>query len=429
MVRMVRSRRPSAIRPPRWARSESWMQDEVGEQSRGAQVVAAGVVGGAGGQALAGVDELLADAGGLEAVGLLGVEALVAGADLGEVGEVGPPGRPAVPGSRPLLRMELDSAPRRKSTISQGVGDAVFVLEDQHVPGDLGGDVGVAVAVAADPGAEGQRAGAGRQRDADAFQFGGEVLQHVADGVLRGVRRGSRRRCGPRRRVLGVPPAVRRSATAGRCSRRGAGPGAGRSGGAAGGVEEFGDAAQLVQHAAAGGLGGVRGEDRPDVEVPDGLAQVLGVGVLEAVGGAGEQSALGGAAGAQLAAAVDLLGDVGQVEVGGEGAHQLGGGVQVGLAEQRAAASPSLRVRARTCSTRSRSSGPSWRTRVSPRSSPRRLMSARSAALSVLPGGPAGVSATLTGAAPCYSVRVDCEGMACGADRAVRPDQDMRPVT
>ena len=63
-------------------------------------------------------------------------------------------------------------------------------------------------------------------------------------------------------------------------------------------------------------------------------AQVLGVGVLEPVGGAGEEAALGGAAVAQLAAAVDLLGDVGQVEVGGEGADQLGRGLQVGAAEQ-----------------------------------------------------------------------------------------------
>ena len=66
----------------------------------------------------------------------------------------------------------------------------------------------------------------------------------------------------------------------------------------------------------------------------DGRAQVLGVGVLEPVGGAGEEAALGGAPGAQLAAAVDLLGDVGQVEVGGEGADQLGGGLQVGAAQQ-----------------------------------------------------------------------------------------------
>lgn len=46
-----------------------------------------------------------------------------------------------------------------------------------------------------------------------------------------------------------------------------------------------------------------------------------------------------------------------------------------------AAASPSVRVRARTRSTRSRRSWPSWRTRVSPSRSPRRRMSARSSGL------------------------------------------------
>lgn len=72
----------------------------------------------------------------------------------------------------------------------------------------------------------------------------------------------------------------------------------------------------------------------------------------------------------------------------------------------RAAASPSERVRARTRSTRSSSSCPSCRTRVSPRRSPRRRMSARRATLSLGPAsGPsmdtisAGVlSALLTGA-------------------------------
>src|SRR5690606_13164706 len=62
---------------------------QVGEEALGAEVVAAGGVGGALGEAELGVLQLLADAGGLEAVGLLGVEALVAGADLGEVVEVG----------------------------------------------------------------------------------------------------------------------------------------------------------------------------------------------------------------------------------------------------------------------------------------------------------------------------------------------------
>lgn len=100
------------------------------------------------------------------------------------------------------------------------------------------------------------------------------------------------------------------------------------------GFEEFGDAAELVEDGAPCGLGGVCGEDGPDVEVLDRLAQVFGVGVLEAVGGAGEEPALGGPAVAHLVGAVDLLGHVGEVEVGGEGAHELCGGLQVRVSEE-----------------------------------------------------------------------------------------------
>ena len=99
-------------------------------------------------------------------------------------------------------------------------------------------------------------------------------------------------------------------------------------------VEEFADPAQLVEHAAAGGLGGVGGEDRADREVGQGVLEVLGVSVGELVGGLREQRALTGAAGGELPAAVHLLGDVGEVEVGGEGADQLGGGVQVDVGEE-----------------------------------------------------------------------------------------------
>jgi hypothetical protein len=62
---------------------------QVGEEFGGAEVVVAVLVGGALGEALLGVLELLPDAGGLEPVGLLGVEALVAGADLREPLQVG----------------------------------------------------------------------------------------------------------------------------------------------------------------------------------------------------------------------------------------------------------------------------------------------------------------------------------------------------
>lgn len=56
-----------------------------------------------------------------------------------------------------------------------------------------------------------------------------------------------------------------------------------------GGLQECGDAAELVEDGAPGGLGRVCGEDGPYVEVLDGLAQVVGVGVLEPVGRPGEE--------------------------------------------------------------------------------------------------------------------------------------------
>lgn len=215
----------------------------------------------------------------------------------------------------------------------QGVGDAVLVLEDQDVPGDGGRHVGVAVAVAADPGAEGEGAGAGGQFDADALQLGGEVLQDVPDGVgvefvevvdgVAGLVGGLR---ADHTEFVGLPDEVdvlgetEVQATAVGLDGRG--------------LQEGRDAAELVEDRAAGGLGGVRGEDGPDVEVLDRLAQVLGVGVLEPVGGAGQEAALGRAAVAHLVGAVHLLGDVGEVEVGGEGAHELCRRLQVRVAEE-----------------------------------------------------------------------------------------------
>ena len=90
-------------------------------------------------------------------------------------------------------------------------------------------------------------------------------------------------------------------------------------------VQQLGDPAELVEDGAAGGLGGVRGEDRAARRGCSTVARECSGSASLACGRrCGQQPALGGAPGAQLAAAVHLLGDVGQVEVGGEGADQLG---------------------------------------------------------------------------------------------------------
>jgi hypothetical protein len=91
-------------------------EGEVVQQLGGAEVVAAVLVRGALGQALLGVLQLLPDAGGLEAVGLLGVEALVAGADLRQQLQVGPEG----------LQQLLGGA-----GVADGVGEEAAQLVDQ----------------------------------------------------------------------------------------------------------------------------------------------------------------------------------------------------------------------------------------------------------------------------------------------------------
>src|SRR5690606_12233399 len=86
----------------------------------------------------------------------------------------------------------------------------------------------------------------------------------------------------------------------------------------------------------AGGLGGVRGEDGADFEMVgrggdlvrrDALGGDLGAGL-------GEPAAVLGPAAAHVAGAVDLLGDVRQMEVGGEGAREVDllGDVELGEA-------------------------------------------------------------------------------------------------
>ena len=212
-------------RPPRCSRSEVWIRVRSCEQLGGAEVVAAGLVRGALGEALAGVDELLPDAGGLEAVGLLGVEPLVAGADLGQPLQVAPGGSRGVPRWRRCSGWSWTGAPRSSSMSSRASVMPCSCWRIRTSQVTCGGDVGVAVAVAADPGAEGERAGAGgqlRRRPAPARRRGPRGRRRRR---RRAARRGSRWRCGPRRRARGARRAARRSARRGRCSRRGAGRG------------------------------------------------------------------------------------------------------------------------------------------------------------------------------------------------------------
>ncbi len=319
-------------------------QGEVAQQSGGAEVVAVLLVRVALGEPTLGVDQFLPDRGDLEPVRLLGVEPLVARADLGQPGQVvlqraeqfgGGAGVPDGVGEQAAQFVDQ----------RQGVVDAVLVLEDQDVPGDLRGDVGVAVAVTADPGAEGQRRGSVREFDADLVQLRGQVLQDVADRagvqlvqVVEGVAGLVGGFGADHPQLVGLPHEVdglgepRVAATAVRLGDRG--------------LQQFGDPAQLGEDRAAGGLGGVGGEDRADVQVLDRPGQGLRRLPRRLLHDAGEGRPGPFPDGAQFAAPVHLFGDVGQVEVGGEGAdqfgrggrfdaaQQFGGGLAVGAAEQ-----------------------------------------------------------------------------------------------
>ena len=98
--------------------------------------------------------------------------------------------------------------------------------------------------------------------------------------------------------------------------------------------EDVGEPADLVQHGAAGGLGGVRGEDGPDVEFVHDFLQHRGPGLAGDVGDSLGQPAVLFLPGAQPADPVHLLGGVGQVEVEREGADQVGRLLQGQGAEQ-----------------------------------------------------------------------------------------------
>ncbi len=214
------------------------------------------------------------------------------------------------------------------------------MLEREHGQRRLGGDVRVAVAVAADPGAEAQRARVQRQLDADPTELLGERLEHVrhrvavqrvevVDGAARLVddlRAGAAQLVRlPQQRDLLLQPAP--DAPLGRRV-------AGLPQGALPGFQQARDPAQLAQHGAPRRLGRVGGEHGPQPEVADVLGDLRRrvAGRRHAVDGLREPRAALAPDRRQLARAMDLLGDIGEVEVEREGAHdrRRRAGVQAG---------------------------------------------------------------------------------------------------
>ena len=284
------------------------------------------------------VQQLLAHAGQLQPVGLLGVEPAVARLELGQRLEVG--------GERCLqLGGDGDDPDRGREVAAQRVDDRdrppdpVLALQVEDRRGVLGADVGVAVAVAADPAAEAQRPRPRRQLEARLPQLAGELVEHVGDRgggelveVVDGVARLVDDVGAGDPDLVGLPEQVDRlfqprqhlalgALVAARPVER---------------VEQRGDLAQLGEHGAARRLGRVRGEDRARLQPGEHRLDL----VPRQLGGGdprhrpGQPAAVAAAAGGEVAPAVDLLGDVGEVEVGGEGARQPPRARRRGLAEQ-----------------------------------------------------------------------------------------------
>ncbi len=274
------------------------------------------------------VHELLLDAGELQPVGLLRVQPQEARLHLGQQLEVG--------GQRILELLRGTGDPQRAGQVApeqvhdrDRVPQAVLVLEVEHLREALRPHVRIAVAVAADPAPERERALLRLGLEAELAQLVGEQLQHVGHGV--GVEpvevpdRVARLVHHVRARdpqLVRLPEQVDRLLEP-----------LGRARPPA--LEQLRDLAQLVEHGAARGLGGMGGEHGPHAQAPHLARQLLARDPRPGYPGSGlgEPPAVAVAHACQLAPAVHLLGDVREVEVGGERPHQAGRGQRLDLAQ------------------------------------------------------------------------------------------------
>ena len=92
-----------------------------------------------------------------------------------------------------MTRIDWLSSAERRRTSSRRAAQGALVLEAEDLARDLGGDVGVAVAVAADPVAEADRAAEGGVvADADCLEGITEGADRVREGAVETSARGSR---------------------------------------------------------------------------------------------------------------------------------------------------------------------------------------------------------------------------------------------
>ena len=204
--------------------------------------------------------------------------------------------------------------------------------------GHLGGDVRVAVPVAADPGAEPDRDLVGRQLDAEAPDLDGDLVEQVGhDAAEQLVEVVDDRAClvdgvgAVQPQLVGLPqqvhdlgePALEPVLLVAGDPRIVAL------------LEDLGDGPHLAQDGPPGGLRGVRREHGAQLEPVEDVADEVAVEV--GVGEPGDRPVQRPArlcSGRELVDPVDLLGDVREVEVGVERAHELDRGDQVEVLEQ-----------------------------------------------------------------------------------------------
>ncbi len=310
-------------------------EPQVGVELRDAAVVAPGLVRQPAREPAAGVHELLLDRRELQPVRLLGVQPEEARLHLGEQLEVARERRLQVrrrsrdpDGARQVAPQHVHDANR--------VADAVVVLQAEHAAEAVRADVRVPVAVAADPAAERERPRHGVRLELEPPQLVRELVQHVRGGVRVQVVEVPDRVArlvddvGPGdAQLVGLPQEVDRLLEARRCARLAA-------------LEQLGDLAQLVEHGPPCGLRGVRREHGPHAEPRHLRRQLLARDPrrLDAVHRLRQPASVAGPQPGQLAPAMHLLGDVREVEVRGERAHQPDRGDRLDLRQQRAGGLP-----------------------------------------------------------------------------------------
>ena len=309
-------------------------QRQVAQQLGEPEVVAAGAVR----EPVAGALETDADEAELEAVGLLGVEPPDRG--------VGDRQRLGVGGQRLLqLLGHVDDARggahlgEQLLDLADQLAQPEVVLQAEHLQRHLRGDERVAVAVAAGPRAEAQRSGVSGQLDADGAELVLQLLHQAGDDVLGDlgevVERGPRLVGGLRlgdAQLVGLPQQVDQLGEA----TLGARVVTGAAARVLGGGDRRGDLAQQPQHGAARGLGGVGGEDGAVLHPAEHLGQqrraqaALVERLADTACRRGQRplAVLG-----HLLPAVQLLGDVHELEVRRERPRQ-GDGRRVVLAAQ-----------------------------------------------------------------------------------------------